>query len=199
MALRTSPGHLLLLCLSPPGNVRRELALYRRRLFASGWAASCFALPELAVLGGIGRPPPALGKILASALAGLEGDFRSSSPAILGPSGARSLCLPLGPCLMALEERLGRAFESAGAPAPGEISPFPRAGIFLASPPEVPGAPLPDIPPSPSLSFHSAAIILLEISPPPPGLEALVWSELLRVHRRRAKLPQRHKTAPSGP
>jgi hypothetical protein len=182
MALRTSPGAFRLLCLAAPGNVGRELALYRRALFAAGWGPSCFALPELAVLGRLGPGQTGgLKKILASSLRGLEGDFAPASPVLQG----RGLYLPLGPCLPSLAQSLLKDLSLE----PQE--PFEGQGIFLGLAPDgVLEGPSPILPPAIS-GFHSAALILLDISPPSEGLRGLSWSEALRVHRPRAGRPGR--------
>lgn len=186
MALRTSHESLGYLCLAPPGNVRRDLAVYRRALFAAGWGSSAFALPELAVLGRLDFHP-GLKARLGACLAGLEGDFAGTAPE-RGPrwdgGTGEGLYLPLGQTLGALVERLKGGLGLA-ADFPRPASGLGSRGIFLAL---IPGRESADLPPllqAPRLSFHSADLVLLELRGTTPELDCLAWSERLRVHRRR--------------
>lgn len=186
MALRTSPECQGFLCLAPPGNVQRDLAVYRRALFAAGWGSSAFALPELAILGRLDFQP-GLRKALASCLAGLEGDFAGASPEA-GPrwdnGKGEGLYLPLGQTLETLLQRLKGGLGQAGDLGQGPCGLGSR-GIFLALIPDrAAGDPFP-IPPAPRLSFHSADLVLLEVSGGSPDLDSLAWAERLRVHRQR--------------
>jgi hypothetical protein len=82
--------HPLLLGLEPPGNLARDLALYRRSLFSRFGAArgdaSAFAFPELSALAFLDPGPasprplkvPALRGALESCWDGIEGSFTSS-------------------------------------------------------------------------------------------------------------------------
>ncbi|MBL8968900.1 MAG: hypothetical protein JNG85_17990, partial [Spirochaetaceae bacterium] len=77
MPLQTSPSFICLF-LEPPGNEARELALFRRALFAGGGDASVLALPEAVPLAYAGARSARPG--LASrrqALAGLWKDYET--------------------------------------------------------------------------------------------------------------------------
>lgn len=179
VGLRTSP-RTLLLCLSPPGNIRRELALYRRALFAAGWPSSTLALPEVAILG---RPtsPKGLRARAGAILARLEGSFCATGPDSFEPAGpglGEGLYAPLGGCYFTLLEDLSAELEG--------LPPFRPEGIFLGLGPQAKPGSLPPPPPLPRLGFHSADILLLELWGLDADLQALAWKEEFRIHRPRA-------------
>ena len=155
------------------------MALYRRRLFSLGLGPSCFALPELAVLGSV-ESPQGIRQELKTSLAALAGDF-VSAPAATGPGLTTSsqgyLYLGLGPSLTCLRESL----TSHLGPSP----PFEALGIFLALGP-MGHQGIPSLPPPPAVSFHSADLVLLSVSRPDPRWTSLRWTEILSLHRQRA-------------
>ena len=78
------------ICLIPPGNVAREIAALKRRLFAAKGEARAMALPEAAIL--LAGPwEPGLGsrdgrrrtrKVLESAWGCMEGRFSLAAPSV---------------------------------------------------------------------------------------------------------------------
>lgn len=179
------------LCLIPPGNVARELALYRRELFRRHGIASALEGPEMAVLalGEAGFGDRAgIGEALRKAWVDLEGSFRT---------GGMVPC-PGGFCLS-----LGGAFPDLVGRMEGLLPPLARStlfdagkGFFICGDREL-GAEateraLHENPPPP-LSFHAAEIVLfrLSLSEPRDGEardgeakgEALSWKEILLSHR----------------
>ncbi len=93
------------------------------------------------------------------------------------------LYLPLGQTLEVLVERLRGGLGPDGGVLE-ESAGLGSRGIFLAL---IPGhaADTPPIAQAPRLSFHSASLVLLEVSGGSPEMDGLTWSERLRIHRQR--------------
>jgi hypothetical protein len=180
----------LFLALEPPGNVSRDLCLYRRRLFGALAAPSALAFPECLVLafaiGSVGlrrvsgplRRDPAIG----AAWTGIKEDF---GPGRIFARGDSLFLRVEGP-VPALAASAGVFFESLGASADPE-PPFPPAeGFFLCgrlgarvdsaiSAAEGEGPP--------ELSFRDCSLVLMAWEGGTDPLSALRWRELGRAAR----------------
>jgi hypothetical protein len=190
MPLRTSPARLVA-CLVPPGNIARELSLFRRRLFSGLGEALALSLPDLVFLAMWQGPDPRDGRrakaearlALAKAWEGLTGAFALAAAAKSGGW----LHLPVSGPLGLLRERLG----DAGKEALG--LPFPLAEGFLLMPLAGEGSASGEaaglIATAPAASFHSASLALYRFDVQESGLRALRWSEVLAVQRPRAATP----------
>lgn len=189
MPLKTTDRDIAAICLIPPGNVARDIAALKRRLFEATGEARVLALPEAAVL--LARPwEPGLGDrdgrrkvkaVFGAAWDCMEGRFRIAGPSAL--SGWLVLSMEnLPPAMM---ERLTSAMGSRG---PSTASPFPSLPSFPLYPLRdeardlaAAKAALP-----PELAFGAAWLALLRFrfSGGDDGFEAVTWSGIVAVRRR---------------
>ncbi|HET7839052.1 MAG TPA: hypothetical protein VFL04_04790 [Rectinemataceae bacterium] len=218
MALNTleSCRGFRMLALVPGGNVARDLALFRRRIFAEFGEASALAYPECVplacgCLGGLPRPAsrpstPALrGRgsgpdPLARAWDGIDGGFE------LGALARRDACLCLeveGP-LLELVAASGRFLAGSGI----EAMPDPPLALglgFLLCRFPIPGleedeallrvaalAP-------PRGRFLDSSLVLYRITRGSAPWSALAWGEEARAHRRSGPRSAAAGPLPSNP
>lgn len=183
-------GKACLLALEPPGNLARDLALYRRSLFASYGAergdASALAFPELAALAFVGPGAEkgfprraALAAAIAGCWSGAEGTFASSDLFVEG----ESLFLGIEGPWEALRQAAIEACAALDLEAVGGAAlPFPPAtGFFLC---RAPGSALGDLPRPPRLSFRDCSLVALILRYGADPLEAATWKEIARSRRR---------------
>ncbi len=178
------------LCLEPPGNIGRDLSLFRRELFHASSEASALAFPDLAVLAW-GRKPPgrsaslgsplALKKALAACREGIVGAFSASAPRAFGDCLFLGLEGPLPDLCAAARSALrdlGLDFD--------EEPPFPPGlGFFLAKAESIASdAGFIDRIEAPSLSFLDCHLVLVRFETGPEPFAAARWSQLCRLRRR---------------
>ena len=181
----------LLLALEPPGNIARDLALYRRRLFAATGESSALALPEVAplavaTLAGRSKPSWPAPTELAGCWRGIEGSFSTDGFCVEGGSLCLTLRGPMENLALRASETLGRG-EGQQAEAQGWIEsllPCGR-GIFLcaAKDPLAAQSRAQELGP-PRAEFGDCSLVLLGLSLAGRGLRALSWRELGRAKRR---------------
>lgn len=174
--------------LEPPGNVAKDLAEYRRRLFRDLGEGSALALPEVAPLAFFeahGRPSrERIGACLGSLWSGSSGSFATEGVAQLGGLFYLRLRGPL------------RGLSEASAAAFGEMGmleysspPFePGLGFFLFGP-GVPEANPSSLPLPPELSFKDCSLVAMGLRWKGDPLLALTWRELSRSKRRTGPSP----------
>lgn len=186
-----------IIALVPPGNLARDLALYRRALFSRLGEGSALALPEFAPLA-IASPTlrlpsrVAASRFLSDCWEGVAGSFTSSGLSLAGHGLYLSLSGPLellasraaaAPGASAAREALpaGAAADTPGPPLAA------GAGLFLCLP-EDPKLALREaqaIGP-PRIDFLDCALVLYGVSYAGGRfpLAAAVWRELARARRR---------------
>ena len=121
MPLRTTDRDIAAICLIPPGNVAREIAAFKRRLFVATGEAEALALPEAAILhawpweAGMGKRDGRrrMKAVFESAWECMEGRFRLAAPSAV--SGWLVLAM----------ENLPSAMLERFSSAMGEGKPFP--------------------------------------------------------------------------
>jgi hypothetical protein len=195
-----------MLALAPPGNLARDLALFRRRIFSVLGEASALAYPEIVPLAFAGRRgrepaggPPDRSRVpgprgratavraagtIGSAWTGVEGSFE------LGGLGIRGDCLYLelsGPL-----EALGKAAEAAlgrlGIPALASAPLAAAFGFFLCRfpPPGLAGeealSRIEALGP-PRGRFLDCSLVLYRITRGAAPFAAVAWSEEARTRR----------------
>gem|GEM_PF-1103481 len=180
----------LAIALEPPGNVARELSLYRRRAFSALGDASALAFPDLAFLAwgfSLDRPSASLrspGRCNISLQAcwrDVEGPFASSRPVV-----RRSLVyLELEGSVGALASNAAAALASLGC-APDAAPPLdPGLGFFLYGLGDHLAAPLRAGPPDPPrISFMDCSLVLLRVDIGSDPFRAASWKTLARSRRR---------------
>jgi hypothetical protein len=179
----------LAIVLAPPGNIARELSLYRRLFFSAIGEATARAFPEIVFLSwslspdertASPRSPGRLRALLASCWLGVEGAFLSTAPvcrrdlAYLGLSGP-------------VDALVGKATHAASSlglrpdPAPpldpgiGFFlfrGPDPRDAIDRAGPVE-----------TPRISFLDCSLELLSLEADEDPFRAASWTTLARSRR----------------
>ncbi|MGO8694242.1 MAG: hypothetical protein ACLQMF_11310 [Rectinemataceae bacterium] len=186
-----------LAALEPPGNIAREIALYRRRLFSELGDASALAFPEILPLA-IGMRPSeaplplkgrALERFLDAAWKGAAGPFRLGRPALL--DGLIYLQTE-GP-LEVLAAAALRLMGGAGFRSETRLPVRCAFGIFLCRPPKSSTA---GASPSaaealsvalslkpPALSFGDASLLFMRFESGSDPFAALTWKELGRSRR----------------
>lgn len=187
MPLRTTDRDVAAICLVPPGNVAREIALLKRRLFSMTGEALALALPEFVLLSahawepGMGRKlrrrEMAIG--LEAAWSGIEGGFAITEPSL--DSGWLALGLD-GP-VEALRRAIGPLVEEGAEEAHPA---FPIVSAFLLCPlgEEAGSAMLADVAAPPRLAFHAAELALFRIRFTGEGLSATTWARQCGARRR---------------
>jgi hypothetical protein len=181
-----------MLGLEPPGNMARELALYRRGLFAALGAArldaSAFAFPELSAIAFLNAKPRAVkGSALARGLGGCWAGIKGSFSATRVFVEADSLYLGIEGPWNELRARALEACASLGLEEARE-SPYAIArGFFLCRDPKA----APDeLPTPPKLSFQDCSLVALRLcyrlgaGSGSDSLAAATWSERARSRRR---------------
>lgn len=181
-----------MLGLEPPGNIARDLGLYRRGLFAALGAArldaSALAFPELSALAFLDTRP---GAVRGSALArGLDGCWSGTK----GSFSATRVFVEAGFLYLGIEgpwdELRARALKACAALGLKETKEPPYAivkGFFLCR--DLDAAPG-ELPPPPKISFRDCSLVALRLcyrsgagSGSDP-LAAATWSERARSRRR---------------
>jgi len=169
-----------MIALEPPGNVARDLALFRRGLFAGLGEGSALAFPETIPLAfaapGDGIEPRALD----ACWDGIDGSFSSSGLVV----SRGLLYLAIGGPLAPLRARAADAFR---ARAPSYADPPLEAGlgVFLCKPADPPLAlALAERIGPPRASFRDCALVLLKLRLGADPFAALVWREFARSKRR---------------
>lgn len=196
MPLQIRGGGCVALAVEPPGNIAREIALYRRALFVGFGAergdASAFAFPEIVALCFARKKTqneqrkPDRGARLRRGLAGcwdgIDGSFASA-----GLSLAEGfIFLEIEGPWSALRSSALTALETLG------LEEDAAAGLFEARPgflvcrdlglePEA-------LPPPPAIAFRDASIVSIALRYA-EGLEAARWREIGRTKRRTGLLP----------
>jgi len=176
-------------CLIPPGNVAREIAALKRRIFEATGEARVLALPEAAIL--LSMPwEPGLGNrdgrrrikaVFESAWECMEGRFR-----LAGPMAVRGwLVLSMGTLPSAMMERLSSA---RGNGEPSAASPFPPLPSFPLYPirDEAGDLAAAEEAGPPELAYGAARLALLRfrLSGRTDGFEAVTWKGIVAVRRR---------------
>ena len=189
MPLRTTDRDIAAVCLVPPGNVAREIAAMKRRLFEATGEAQALAIPEMAILratpweAGLGSRDGRrrLKASFESALECMEGRFRIKGPSV----AAGWLVLAVEGLPPAMMERLESAL---GDGKPCLASPFPSLPSFLLHPIRDAARDLAAAAGAgpPELSFGAARLALLRfrLSEGSDGFKALAWTGIVAVRRR---------------
>ncbi|HOX33826.1 MAG TPA: hypothetical protein PLB91_15950 [Spirochaetales bacterium] len=165
--------------LEPPGNIRADLARYRRGIFSSLGEASARAFPEalpLAFAAGPATLTPARRRrasaLLRGAWKGIEGGFRSGGLRAVGAL----LYLGLEGPVAELAGRIEGSLPLLGLEAcPGPIG--AREGLFLCGLPSEAAAARAAGGEPPSLAFGDCRLVLYRIDLGERGFEAVVWRE----------------------
>jgi len=190
---RDSTAHraCLMLALEPPGNVARELSLFRRSLFAKLGDASSRAFPEVAPLAfavprmdAPHRSRTAFAHALEELWTGMEGAFASS-----GFTASRNLFyLNLrGPTNM-LSSRGEAALEKLGLAAAAGPPLEAGKGFFLCRFPE-PESTAAALGEAPVVGFRDCSLVLLSFRFGPDPFSSMTWRELARAKRRTGPSP----------
>jgi hypothetical protein len=184
------PARRLAIALEPPGNLARELSLYRRTLFKSFGEASALAFPDIVFLSwslppklplASRRSPGRLASALDSCWIGVEGPFTASGIVSLGDS----FLLGLGGPLRALAINAAEAAGRLGL-EPDPAPPFePGLGFFLLKPDGADGSADPSLAGEPlRMSFLDCSLALLRLDLGPDPFRAASWKLLARSRRR---------------
>ena len=174
-------GLFHLAAVSPPGNEEREIALYRRSLFAALGVTTALAFPCAIPLAFMapGRGPAAAGNLegaLGAAWEGAVGSFISAG--IVERSGAYYLGMS-GP-LEGIARRLREILPAARAGLPAVEPPLACAlGFFLCL--GRPGLPAP--PPPPAVAFTDCALVVYRLELGDDPWAAMRWTCLARAER----------------
>jgi hypothetical protein len=175
-----------MLALEPPGNVARDLASYKRSLFADLGAASGLALPEVAALAfarpdgsAIPRTRAAAALALEEAWQGVKGAFSSGGTVLSSGLFYLELRGPMEVLASRAETALAKLGLAACADPPLESA----RGFFLCSSatPDIPGV---AIAPPPVLAFRDCSLVLMRLRFGPDPFAAATWRELARSKRR---------------
>ena len=169
------------LALEPPGNVARDLAAFRRSLFAVTGRSSYIFLPEIAPLAFVRRSPSFrasvsdLRRSVDEMWNGVEGNFSSGS--VVASRGI--LYLEFSGPLKALSARIREAAKVL-EPCLSRRAPFEAGkGFFLGQALEPVSFPDP-----PRLSFRDCSLLLLRLDFSEEDFEAVSWREIARAKRR---------------
>jgi hypothetical protein len=173
-----------IVALEPPGNVARELALFRRELFHRLGEGSALAFPEMVPLAY--APPPvapiprgSAARRLAECWGGIEGSFSAAGLQLEGGLLYLSMKGPIAE----LSARVAAAF--GPDPSPGGQALAPGIGVFLCRPSD-PGLALREagLMGAPRADFRDCSLTLLGIQTGADPFSAAVWRELARAKRR---------------
>jgi hypothetical protein len=170
-----------MIALEPPGNVARDLALYRRELFARLGEGSALAFPEIVPLAFASDAGRLSALALADCWKGIEGSFRATEPQI--SRGILYLAME-GP-LSALSSRAFEASLAMGKHFSIESPLETGIGIFLCRPadPSLALAEAARIGP-PRAGFRDCSLILLGLRLGAEPFAAATWRVLARAKRR---------------
>jgi hypothetical protein len=197
-----------MLGLEPPGNIARDLALYRRGLFARFGAprldASAFAFPELSAMAFLDAKPgavkgPALAHGLRECWTGIGGSFSATS--LFAEADFLYLGIE-GPW----DELRARSLEVCAALGLEATKKPPYAiarGFFLCRDPHAAQGELPS---PPKLSFRDCSLVALRLSyragagSGSDPFAAATWRERARSRRRTgaSEEPSRRRPRPQG-
>jgi hypothetical protein len=180
----------LTIALEPPGNVARDLSLYRRTLFKAYGEPSARAFPDLAFLswslsaGGelaSRRSPGLLGSALDSCWSGVDGPFAATCIVANGDS----FLLGLGGKLSELAANATAAAGRLGL-EPDDRPPIePGLGFFLLKPEGVRGSAEPLLAGEPlRFSFLDCSLALLRFDLGPDPFTGASWRVVARSRRR---------------
>ncbi len=173
-----------MITLEPPGNVARDVALYRRKLFSDLGEGSALAFPEVVNLAfsphlDAPKVKNAFLSTLATCWAGIGGAFSSEGPRI----SEGLLYLAISGPIAQLAARVAEALEESGLPQ--EIGPVGTGiGFFLCRPPD------PEIALRtalrigyPRVHFLDGSLLLLGLRFGADPFRAATWRELARARR----------------
>ncbi|HTX74395.1 MAG TPA: hypothetical protein VMC79_16305 [Rectinemataceae bacterium] len=188
--------------LEPPGNVRRELALFRRRIFAALGAGSALAFPEIVPLGFLRWPEPKpkgmkrrqLDDALEVSWKSVAGRFVFEGIVELDDG----LYLGLGGPLRSLAESSCGALSTLGFRPEPEPPLTAARGLFLCASPEggtaQPGGLELELQVeglgAPAPSFADATLCLLRLDARGDARVALTWTLIARGKRRTGPGPR---------
>ncbi len=179
----------LMIALEPPGNIARDLALFRRQLFARLGEASALAFPEIVPLAFASSASSRPGRQeLESCWAGLDSSFSTASAI----ESRGLLYLAVNGPLEELSSRANEAFRAARLEAPIPAPLETGIGVFLCRSSDPPRA-LQEVEliGVPRANFRDCSLVLFglrygrgpgeeHVSSP---FDALAWRELARARR----------------
>jgi hypothetical protein len=179
-----SGNSYIVLALEPPGNIARDLALFKRAVFSARGEPSCLFLPEIAVLASARSPSsPAVPRIearraLEDAWSGVTEGFASRSPVVLDGLCYLDLAGPIELLASRSRKSLKRLALESCDDAPVEAG----RGFFLccSSGSELERGILAS---APTISFRDCFLVMLLIRFGSPPLKAASWRELARSKR----------------
>ncbi len=180
-----------MLALEPPGNIARDLNLYRRQIFSSFAQGSALAFPDALPLAfaspPVSSPASKRSSIIERAWEGVEGRFSASGLIIAEASFYLKIVGPLS----ALLANAVAAMAALGCAGTEEPIIMPGIGFFLCSKPEGKGSVeegpslfheiLPD---PPALAFVDCSLVLFGLRLSADPFAAASWHELARSRRR---------------
>jgi hypothetical protein len=180
---------LQIVALIPPGNIGRELALYRRALFHRLGEASALAFPEFVPLAAAPRPARAMPRreaqaALAGCWKGADGSFSSAGPLLSGGLLYLEMLGPLAALVAASPRSLAAASEEGAASGSFACPLEPGIGVFLCKPsdPEIALGVALELGP-PKLEFRDCALALLSFRLGADPFAAMAWRQLARARR----------------
>jgi hypothetical protein len=177
-----------MLALEPPGNVARDLAEYRRKLFRDLGEGSALAFPEIAPLAffeASPRPPRDLiGRELDSLWRACSGSFASEG---LDLHRDRFYLKLSGP-LLELSQASAEAFGGMGM-LPRSAAPLESAEGFFLCRASASDSDASSLPSPPRLSFKDCSLVAMGLSWSVDPMRALTWRELARSKRRTGPSP----------
>ena len=186
---------LQLIALEPPGNVARDLSLYKRRLFSGLGVGSSLAFPEILPLAFAAKAAPPASMALAACWDGIGDGFTSDGLLVI--KGILYLALR-GP-IERLSSRVAELMSGRG----GGLYPLdpplePGVGFFLCRPDSDPETALSEalVLEPPRADFRDCALVVLDLSFGPDPFAAVAWRETARAKRRTGR--PRGATSGSG-
>jgi hypothetical protein len=175
---------LQLIALEPPGNVARDLALYRRNIFARLGEGSALAFPEMLPFAFASKSVRISQSELEECWDGIEGKFSSTEILISGGLLYLAMRGPIDKLSLRIAETLG------GGGLPIEKPPFEAGiGFFLCRPadPELAAKTALRIGP-PRADFRDCSLVRLGLRLGDDPFAAATWRELGRARRRTGRL-----------
>jgi hypothetical protein len=175
-----------MLALEPPGNVARDLALFRRSLFSELGEASCFLLPEVAPLAFARRDSrplpsrPAIRRFLREAWEGTTEEVFTSGALI---ASRDLLYLELQGPLATLAAKARASLKSLSL-MESETAPLEAGRGFFVGRSKGPGREIRAIESPPRVSFRDCSLVLLALRCGGDPFAAAAWRELAREKRR---------------
>jgi hypothetical protein len=168
-----------IIALEPPGNVARDLALFRRKLFSVLGEGSALAFPEIVPLAFSSRPRGSEPMDLSDCWQGLEGGFSSSGLLLSGGKLYLSLSGPLDTLSSRASALLLPGEAEEAMPLEAGLGVFlcrPRDPVAAMEEAERIGAPRAD--------FLDCSLVLLALRYSADPFSALRWREQARAKRR---------------